>query len=1266
MAETTPATNAELAPEGRSERDGELFRLLAENVVDDAIFIMDPEGRVRSWSRGAARLFGYGGGEIVGESIERLFTPEDLRAGVPERERREALEAGRFEGDRWQVREDGSRVWVGGSITPLRDEAGTLRGFARIMRDRTDWKRQAEALAERVRLAAFGREIGRAIAQAETLREMLDRGASAMVRHLDAAFARIWTIDESGETLELQASAGLYTHIDGPHGRVPVGRYKIGMIARDRRPHLTNSVIGDPHVPAQDWAEREGMVAFAGYPLLVEGRLIGVAALFSRHELSEATLQMLASVADELAVGVERKRAEDRLHRHREWLQVTLASIGDAVIATDPRGRVSFINPVAEALTGWPAAEAVGVPLAEVFEIVNEQTRQPVENPALRALREGAIVGLANHTILIARGGAERPIDDSAAPIRDERGEVVGAVLIFRDVGERRRSDRALEASEARKASILRTALDAVITIDHLGSVLEWNPAAEAIFYYAEAEALGREMASLIIPPAYRDAHRRGLARYLATGEGPVLGRRFEIEAVRADGSVFPVELAIAPIAADGPPVFTAHVRDISASKAVDRRRNARLAVNEALAVAASVDEAAPAILRAVCEGLGWDLGEFWALDDQAGGLRCLAHWHLPGAGFDRFVADSRRRTLSIGISLPGRVWESGRSTWIPDVTADPGLPRAPIAAEAGLHGAFAAPVILGEEFFGVLEFYSARVREPDPDLLEMLGTLSGQVGQFLDRRRAEDRLREADRHKGELLASLRDSEERFRTMAESIPQLAWMARPDGHIYWYNKRWYAYTGTTPGQMEGWGWRSVHDPAALPSVMERWRASIASGEPFDMVFPLRGADGTYRPFLTRVAPVRGEDGRIAHWFGTNTDIADRQRIEEELRAAKEEAEAANRAKTQFLAVLSHELRTPLNPILLAASSMLERPFEAAELRPTLVMIRQNVNLQARLIDDLLDVMRIVRGKMPLHWEVADCHRLIDRAVQVCRSEVFGHALRLTVTAEARVHHVNADSARLQQVFWNLIKNAVKFTPEGGSIAVRTFHEGDDEGRIVIEVRDTGIGIEPEVLARVFDPFQQGESTITRRYGGLGLGLAICKAIVDAHGGTITVESEGKGRGTTFRVTLKALPEPTEEVPGDSGRSLPDADQTAPDSLRILVVEDEPATIRLMVRLLRGLGHEVTSADTIASALEALDAQAYDLIVSDIGLPDGSGLELMRRAVALRGRLPAIALTGYGMEEDIRRSREAGFAAHLTKPIDFAKLEAMIRQVAPTRT
>ncbi len=295
-------------------------------------------------------------------------------------------------------------------------------------------------------------------------------------------------------------------------------------------------------------------------------------------------------------------------------------------------------------------------------------------------------------------------------------------------------STAALRESEARKAAILDTALDGILTIDRDGTLIEFNPAAEAIFGYRRGDVIGREMAEFVIPPPLRDAHRRGMARYLATGEGPVLGRRIELTALRADGTEFPVELAITPIPGGDRPVFTGFVRDITQRKATE--------------------------------------------------------------------------------------------------------------------------------------------------------------------------------------TALRQSEEQFRTLADSIPQLAWTARPDGHIYWYNRRWYEYTGTTPEGMEGWGWQAVHDPAGLPAVLDRWKGSIATGEPFEMVFPLKGGDGVFRPFLTRVVPVRGDDGRVLRWFGTNTDISAIKAMEDKLRDA-------DRRKDQWVMMLAHELRNPLAPIRTAVPVILRR-------------------------------------------------------------------------------------------------------------------------------------------------------------------------------------------------------------------------------------------------------------------------------------------------------------------------------------------------------
>ena len=395
-------------------------------------------------------------------------------------------------------------------------------------------------------------------------------------------------------------------------------------------------------------------------------------------------------------------------------------------------------------------------------------------------------------------------------------------------------------------------------------------------------------------------------------------------------------------------------------------------------------------------------------------------------------------------------------------------------------------------------------------------------------------------------------------------------------------------------------------------------------------------------------------------GTTLDITQRKRAEEEL-------SAASRAKDQFLAMLSHELRTPLTPVVLAIDALRGDDALPPRVREDLDMIRRNVGLEAKLIDDLLDLTRVARGKLELHRERLDVHAALQHAVRSCYN-VDGHEKRLSVRLDlgARAHHVRADAARLEQVFFNLLRNAIKFTPAGGSIDVRTRDAvNDDAGSIRIEVSDSGVGIDPEVLPRLFNAFEQGNRAVTRHFGGLGLGLAICKAIVDLHGGSIRAHSEGHNRGATFVVELPTAPAlPSDEAtpaplarPASAGRAPSSPASAAP---RLLLVEDHQTTAAMMARLFKRLGYDVRSAGDVATAVSLAENHQFDLVISDLGLPDGSGLDLMRH---LRDRygLRGIALSGYGMEEDLIRSKAAGFTEHLVKPVSFDKLELTIHRV-----
>jgi signal transduction histidine kinase/ActR/RegA family two-component response regulator len=385
-------------------------------------------------------------------------------------------------------------------------------------------------------------------------------------------------------------------------------------------------------------------------------------------------------------------------------------------------------------------------------------------------------------------------------------------------------------------------------------------------------------------------------------------------------------------------------------------------------------------------------------------------------------------------------------------------------------------------------------------------------------------------------------------------------------------------------------------------------------------------------------------------------------EQALLQAKEAAEAANIAKDNFVATLSHELRTPLTPVLATLSAWEAASDLPPALRDDVQMIRRNIDLEARLIDDLLDLTRIVRGKLALSREIVDVHQLLNAVVMMYRSELQAGKFEVLLRLQAPRQVVRADPGRLQQVFWNLLKNAAKFTPEGGQIELASGNDGD--GNLWIAVRDNGVGISREALARLFIPFEQGSDEIVKRYGGLGLGLTIARALVVAHGGEITAQSEGSDRGATFTVSLPVAQEAAHAEP------MVAASPAAPDQrrrFRVLLVEDHLDTARALARLLKGNGHEVEVATSVREAVEAFDGGRFDFLVSDLGLPDGTGMDLIRQLRRRYGLgVPAIALSGFGMDDDVARCKEAGFNDHVTKPVNLQKLEATIQRVGAEKS
>ena len=504
--------------------------------------------------------------------------------------------------------------------------------------------------------------------------------------------------------------------------------------------------------------------------------------------------------------------------------------------------------------------------------------------------------------------------------------------------------------------------------------------------------------------------------------------------------------------------------------------------------------------------------------------------------------------------------------------------------------------------------------------------------------------------------SALQDTAEQFHILVDSVEEYAiYLLDPNGDIITWNTGAEKIKGYSAKEIVGKHFTCFYtaDDVAAGKPQRNLREAARRGYIRDQGLRVRKDGSTFEAEVV-ITALRDGTGKIRGFSKVTRDITDQIRARE-FEAEKIAAQKASKAKDDFLAALSHELRTPLTPALAAATYLEDNaeklPPEFAE---DIEIIKRNVQLQARLIDDLLDLTRIARGKLHLELEDCDAHTIIRNALETAQSAIAAKKLKVATKLEAKEHHIRADCIRLQQVFWNLINNAVKFTSPGGEITVRTFN--DKQARFHFEIVDTGIGIEPQRLASLFQPFEQADPSVTRQFGGLGLGLAISKRLVDLHGGTIEAESRGRSFGATFKVTLDTLREGAaasgvkNRIAGKGSRPL-----------RILLVEDHQDTRRALSRLLTHFGHCVVTTGTVATAKQIVGSDQIDVLLCDIGLPDGSGYEVAAQARAKR-RIKAIALTGFGTERDVLRSKEAGFDFHLVKPVNFQELQSVLDQLA----
>jgi len=905
-----------------------------------------------------------------------------------------------------------------------------------------------------------------------------------------------------------------------------------------------------------------------------------------------------------IGFGEVTRSAQVRASERRELLQVTLRSIGDAVITTDVEGRVTHLNAVAESLTGWPQGEAIGQPLTTVFAIVNQDTRQPVDNPALRALRQGVVVGLANHTVLIRKDGSECPIDDSAAPIRDDRGKVSGCVLIFRDVTAQRRMERekAQQLMTARLlASIIENSDDAILSKSLEGIIQSWNAAAEHLFGHPAEHAIGRHI-SLVIPPDRIDEENHILASLKA-------GNRihhYETERIRADGRRLLVSLTISPIRDDTGRVAGAStiVRDVTAQRQIEQRERLLLAETAAANAKFSVF---------------FDQGAlFAAILDLNGTVVETNRFSSEGCGYST--------EQIVGKPFWDGPWWAASPQLVEQIT----IASRQAAAGQPFRGEVAYVVADGTQRVADVTIQPIRA---DTGRLLFLAATGIDV---TERKRAE-----ADRQK-------------FVTLIESSTDFIGMCDLNGVPFFINRAGLAMVGLD--SIDDARRRSFADfffPEDQPRVMEELFPSILKTGHGEIEIRFRHfKTGEARWMAYKVLTLPDADGRPIAFATVSQDITERKRLEDDLRHLATDLSEADRRKNEFLAILAHELRNPLAPISNAARALRVAGGDGEALRAASEMLERQVGQMSRLVDDLLDMSRITQGKIELRKERLELAPIVEQAIEAVRPLYKSMNHELTVTLPSQPVHMNADRVRLAQIVGNLLNNACKFTDRGGHVwlSVET-----SDGEVEIRVRDNGIGITRENLPRLFDMFAQVDTSLERSRDGLGIGLTLVKTLVELHDGTVTVTSEGLGRGSEFVVRLPV-------VHDTAGRaSVPPTIPPGPSAVRrVLIVDDSEDGAESLAMLLELAGHETYKAHDGVEAIEAAERLRPHAVLLDIGLPRLNGYEACRR---IRQQpwgkdLVMVALTGWGQEEDRHRSREAGFDAHLVKPVDHDALTQLL--------
>jgi two-component system sensor histidine kinase/response regulator len=809
----------------------------------------------------------------------------------------------------------------------------------------------------------------------------------------------------------------------------------------------------------------------------------------------------------------------------------------------------------------------------------------------------------------------------------------------------RSRAAEALETSEARYRALAESAVEAIVSADSSGTIIYANQGTERIFGWHPGQLEGRPL-TVLMPERYHDAHTRGLARFLQTGHTRVIGQTVELAGLTRAGAEFPLELSLSSWVNRDGVYITGIMRDITSQRAVARLAAAKHRAAQELSRAGLGRKALPAVLREVCEGLDWALGIVWLEDPEEGVLQLAASWAQSPHMNERFRELYGDVTFSLDEGLPGAVWRSRTAEWIEDCASDPRFLRPDLTNELDLRSAILVPMVVDDRCLGVVEFFGNPGASPATELIETLETIGTELGLFAERRRAE--------------RALAESRDLLQAILDNATTLIYVKDVEGRFLLANDAFARLTGMTSAELRGKSAADVADRAPAERADANDRRVLASGHTLELESQFE-VGGVTETFLTVRFPLLDASGKPYGICGMATNITERKRSELELARARDEALAATRMKSEFLANMSHEIRTPMHGLIGMTELLLETHLDV-EQREYAELARSSGETLVSLVNDVLDLSKIEAGKLEMHSTDFRLGELVEDVCDLMSGRARESGLHLTALVESDIPGVvYGDEVRMRQVLTNLVSNALKFT-HTGEVSVRVRQAAGAEDRVVIrfEVSDTGIGIQPEQLDRLFDSFEQADSSTTRRYGGTGLGLTIARQLTELMDGEIGASST-PGSGSVFHVV----------VPFSRSRADPaelDAFQARADlhGERVLVVDDNPTSRRIMVHHAQNWGMQVSVAEEGREALtlmrKAIHAgEPFVTVLSDMNMPGLGGAELARKIRAEPAlRATHLVMASSGVDDRVA-ARSAGFDAYLSKPVRRATLyEALSRR------